>query len=612
MNQAEQVELPASSAAEVHSGQAGVDSIARGERLSLAAKLVYGAPNLALGATAIPILINMPKFYADVVTVPLAYLAIAIAATRCLDAIIDPSIGLISDRTRTRWGRRRPYIFVGAPLGGLAFWALMSPPPYLSGFGGAVWFTATSMLCSFFLTIALLPHYALGAEMSLDYRERNSLFGAREAFGVLGTILAAAAPGLLMQHFRWSDRLVFSRLGLAFTITMIGLCWLMVAVVRERPEFRQQPPNSLVPGVRRALRNRPFMILLASYIAYTIGSGMGPILLPFFITYVLQPAHPTLWLSIILLAYLGIGFAFIPVGVFAARRWGKLPTLVACYLVGISSAISILLVVGKGDTSRFLLLVIVGATAFGASGFLPQSMQAEVIDYDELYTGRRREAQYAGFWSILPKLAAIPSAALPIALLAGLGYVPNVVQSREVSHAIRILYTLGPAVAAVASLAIVSRFPITAENHVLILAGIDRHKRAQDAIDPLSGRNIPPPPGDPATADDRDAWFLDNFSFRELERYLRIGSGTPLWDVSRAAAVSFAVCVGMGYVALHRMGVAGDPGAIASLCVVGCGFALALFLFHLLRIGPAHRLAAEGVANAAIRAHLENCRQGHI
>jgi len=98
---------------------------------------------------------------------------------------------LISDHTHSRWGRRRPYIFVGAPLGGLAFWALMSPPAHLKGFGGVVWFTATSILCSLFLTIALLPHYALGAELSLDYNERNSLFGARESFGVLGTIIAA-------------------------------------------------------------------------------------------------------------------------------------------------------------------------------------------------------------------------------------------------------------------------------------------------------------------------------------------------------------------------------------------------------------------------------------
>jgi Na+/melibiose symporter-like transporter len=196
----------------------GLASPAVTKPLPLMTKVLYGAPNLAAGAMAIPLLINMPKFYADVVAVPLAYLAIAIAATRCLDAIIDPSIGLISDRTRSRWGRRRPYIFAGAPLGGLAFWALMSPPAYLSGFGGAVWFTAMSMLCSLFLTITLLPHYALGAELSLDYHERNSLFGAREAFGVLGTIIAAAAPGFLMQRFGWGDRTVFSQLGLAFTM----------------------------------------------------------------------------------------------------------------------------------------------------------------------------------------------------------------------------------------------------------------------------------------------------------------------------------------------------------------------------------------------------------
>ena len=365
--------------------------------------------------------------------------------------------------------------------------------------------------------------------------------------------------------------------------------------------------------MRRALRNRPFTILLVSYVAYTIGSGMGPILLPFFITYVLQPAHPALWLSMILLAYLGIGFVFIPVGVLAAKRWGKLPTLVGCYLVGISTAIAILLVVGKGDTSRFLWLITIGATAFGASGFLPQSMQAEVIDYDELYTGRRREAQYAGFWSILPKLAAIPSAALPITLLAWLGYVPNAVQSAVVSHAIRILYTLGPAVAAVASLAIVSQFPITADNHALILLGIERHKRGENALDPLNGRHIPAPQvRDTSEVDDESAWFLDNFSVRELERFLSRGSQTPIRDVSCAATLSLAASLVMAYVALNRMGIAGDPGAIASVCVVCCGFALALFLFHLLRINPARRLATGAVSNAAIQAHLDNCRQGHI
>jgi GPH family glycoside/pentoside/hexuronide:cation symporter len=83
--------------------------------------------------------------------------------------------------------------------------------------------------------------------------------------------------------------------------------------------------------------------------------------------------------------------------------------------VGISALLLIFLLVDKRDTDRYLLLVWMPATAFGRQRILPPSTQAEVIDYDELHTGRRREAQYAGFWSILPKLAAILGAALPIA-----------------------------------------------------------------------------------------------------------------------------------------------------------------------------------------------------
>jgi GPH family glycoside/pentoside/hexuronide:cation symporter len=583
-----------------------------GKRLPLAIKLIYGAPNLAFGATAIPILINMPKFYADVVGVPLAYLAVAIAATRCLDAIIDPCIGLMSDRTHSRWGRRRPYILVGAPFGGLGFCALMSPPICLGGWGGAVWFTASSMVCSLFLTIALLPHYALGAELSLDYNERNSLFGAREGFGVLGTIVAAGAPGLLMQRFGWSDREVFARLGLLFTILLVSLCWMMVVVIGERPEFRQQPPTPLVPGVRRAMRNRPFKILLASYIANTIGSGMGPILLPFFISYVLQPPHPEVWLSVVLLAYLGIGFFFIPVGVLAARRWGKLPTLAVCYLIGIAASLLILATVGPGDTTRFLLLVMIAATAFGASGFLPQSMQAEVIDYDELHTGRRREAQYAGFWSILPKLAAIPSAVLPIALLARLGYVPNVVQNGEVVHAIRLLYTLGPAVAAIASLALVSTFPINAKNHADILRGIESHRRGENAVDPLTGCELPPPVSDDLQdVDESRSWFLDNFSQRELQQFLERSSKVT-WKVRGAFGLSAAAFLVMSFLAVHRIGIVKVAGATASLYVVGAGFALTVSLFHVLRLGAAKHLTEQAVSKEQVRAHLDRCRLGRI
>src|SRR5207253_2528676 len=207
--------------------------------------------------------------------------------------------------------------------------------------------------------------------------------------------------------------------------------------------------------------------------------------------------------------------------------------------------------VGRRNATLLLVLVSLAAIPFGAGVFLPPSMQAEVIDYDELYTGRRREAQYAGFWSILAKLAAIPSAALPIALLASLGYVPNAVQSPQVISAIRILTNLGPAIAAAISFAIVYRFPINAQNHVAILEGILRHRRGENAIDPLTGREVAPP--GIGFVDEASGWFLDNFSTHELQRFLDRGSPRPLWDVGRAAALSLAVFAMLVLLTLRQM-----------------------------------------------------------
>src|SRR5262249_22835829 len=154
--------------------------------------------------------------------------------------------------------------------------------------------------------------------------------------------------------------------------------------------------------------------------------------------------------------------------------------------------------------------------------------------------GRRREAQYAGFWNILFKLAAIPSAALPIALLASLGYVSNAPQTHEVISAIRILITVGQAAATTVALVIAHWFPINVDNHKAILDGIERHKRGENAIDPLTARVIPPPA---SQADEASGWFLDNFSSRELERFLTRGSQQLAADVWRATGLSLAICL---------------------------------------------------------------------
>jgi glycoside/pentoside/hexuronide:cation symporter, GPH family len=572
------------------------------EHLSWRLKLLYGAPNFAGAALIIPILVNMPKFYADVVAVPLGYLAIAIALARSLDAMSDPTVGWLSDHTRTRLGRRRPYLLVGPPLCGIAFYLMLSPPAAMPQLSAAVWFGATFILFFIFHTIYVLPHYALGAELTLDYNERSSLFSVRESFTILGTIVASAAPGLMTAGLGWSERRVYSFVGVVFAILLTSLYWLLAWRVRERPQFATRESNPLVPGVRRALRNRPFRILLASYIVSSITGAIPATLLPFFNAYVIEARNPAVWLSIELVGYFGTGALCLPMWVAISRRFGKLNAWLLSFLMGITGG-GAMFFLGKGQTVWLLILICWAGASFGAGLFLPPSMQADVIDYDELYTGKRREGQYTAFWSILPKFVAIPSAALPLAILGEIGYIPNAVQSPEVIFAIRVIFALMPAVAAVLSFIIAWRFPITEKIHRDILLGIDLHNRGEPAVDPMTGRVVAPP--NAREVDDETGWFLDYFSPGELRRYLDKGALSPIRDVALAAGVSIGVSVAAAAIAIVRMhDLATQPGATVSLSVVAAGFALAVFLFHMLRFSSARRLASGAVPAAVVRAHL--------
>ena len=116
------------------------------------------------------------------------------------------------------------------------------------------------------------------------------------------------------------------------------------------------------------------------------------------------------------------------------------------------------------------------------------AIQADVIDYDELYSGRRREAQYGGIWSVMQKFTVIPSMSIPLAVLASIGYEPNVEQSDGVKLAIRSIFALAPAVTGLLALAMAWFYPITEDVHRRILGAIEQHKRGEPGIDPLTGQ----------------------------------------------------------------------------------------------------------------------------
>jgi len=567
-------------------------------KLSTTQKLIYSAPTFAGAAVAIPLLVLLPKFYSDVVLVPIGYIALAIAIARALDAMVDPAIGWLSDRTHSRMGRRRPYILLGAPLCAIALYFMLAPPQSLEPAQAGVWFGVTFALYFFFHAVYEIPYLGLGAELTSDYHERSSLFGWRTAFLIAGTIAATVLPVALSGR---GPRGAMAGVGATFAVTLVVLFLVLVSTLRERAATRQAH-TALVPGVRIAMRNRPFMILFLTFLIASLPAAIPALLLPYYVDYVIDPPDTQKTLSFFLFLYFVTSFVCVPGWVAAARRFGKLKTWIASFGIGISAGIG-LFFAGKGDVAWVATLHVWAGIAFGAGFLLVPAMQADVIDYDELHTGQRREAQFTAFWAMVPKLVAIPGAALPIAVLAQLGYVPNQDQTPSVLLGIRVLYAIVPASCATIALIFARLYPVTQEVHAKILAGIAAHRRGENATDPLTGRVIPPPSA--RAVDPQTAWFLDYFSPAELRGVAERGPG----GLRARIGVKSAACLGLFAAAviscITTLGSAHEaPGLLPVMSVVFAGFALTGAVFHAMRLRPASELEARAIPADLIRAHL--------
>ena len=583
-------------------------------RLPLGIKLAYGLPSFAGAAMAVPIAVHMTKFYSDTVGVALGFIALAQALARAFDAITDPLMGWISDRTKTRWGRRRPWIFVGAPIATIFFIALFAPPEQLSPLEGAAWFTAT--IFGFFVlnTIYGIPHYALGPELTRNYHERNSLFAWREGCIMLGTMVAAAAPSIMVARLTASgveqsvaERDAYFQGAVVFSVVMVGLFWWMCYRVPENPAYYGRKSNPLVPGVRRVLRNRPFRILLICYLIVSITGAIPGIFLPYYLQYVLGLEDWISHLGTMLLAYFGSGLISVPLfWLRLTRRFGKKPVWLSNFVLAMAATLSLYAIpdfwTGRDAILPVYLVLIWAGTAFGCGFVLGPSMQADVIDYDELYTGRRREAQYGALWAIMTKFAVIPSASIPLSILAAVSFEPNVEQSETVIWTIRAIYGLAPATISFLAMCIAFLFPINERIHADILAGISAHQIGRSARDPLTGRDLPPP--EDRGLDEDTGWYLDHFSPGELRRALRRGHWTLrrdawLWTGVSAGATAFATLYGV-----QSLGdFAAQPGPDVVVAVMVAGLGLTGVCFHLVRVRAAGKAAQ--VPADDVRVHLE-------
>jgi len=446
------------------------------DRLSVSQITSYSLPSFSNAMIMMTVAIFLPNFYTDELGITAGMLSWVFLIARIWDAITDPIMGHISDRTRTRWGRRRPYFLLSALPVWLFFYFIWSPSTSLSVNGVFLHLLAFYLLLYTFWTVFNIPYVSLGMELTPNYHERSRLFGLRQIFMLVGTVFGTLAPAFFAGIV--GDKLNgYSRMALVIGGVNALLIVVMFFTVRERVDSAKKEIYPFIKGLGVTFRNRAFIILLLSYLTSMIGASFLSPLTIYFGKYVIQAD----WASkYIVIDYLAGSFLSIPIWIRMSRKIGKNKTWSIAMALGAVGSVIAFIIYHDGTWLRWFIFAFLLGMAAGCSMTLGPSIQADVIDSDELETGTRREGAFVGVWSFLDKAAVGLAVFIGLQGLDFIGYTPNIVQSPAVILGMKFLYTLLPGVLYGVAVIIFQKFPITQEVHAGIRAQLDARNKASE------------------------------------------------------------------------------------------------------------------------------------
>ncbi|MCU0484864.1 MAG: glycoside-pentoside-hexuronide (GPH):cation symporter [Anaerolineales bacterium] len=382
------------------------------------------------------------------------------------DAFNDPLFGYWSDRTRSRFGRRRIYLLVTAIPLALVTWLQFSLPTGLTGISAFLAVLFTFWLKDTCVTLAIVPYYAMTAEVTRDYRERSNIVLYRGLASVVGYILGAAVittvvgvfkgVGMNLQH-AWS-----TAAALYGSIAMVTL--LITALsIRENPELAGEL-SSIPPlkGIMLCFNNKPFVLLMIVFLLGSFAFTAQSALLPYLIQYQLGMAEQTS--TILTLSLLTMALFLYPAKLLADRI-NKGPTYALGMLtVSVTLLLAFAFLPAHPSPLIYVVAVLLGI-GFSTQWVIPNAMLPDVIEYDQKMTGERREGTYNGISNFMSKFSVALGIAVPSWALNWFGYIPNAAQTEQALFGIRFFYAVLPSIALLACLPILFRYPITRQMH---------------------------------------------------------------------------------------------------------------------------------------------------
>lgn len=464
------------------------------DRMTFATKLAYGAGDAGAAITSIMLLSYLSPFLTDV-----AHLSPGLAGQSQLvgkiwDAVNDPMVGVLSDRgqifsdkIRQRWGRRYPWMLWGAiPFG--VFFALewIVPFPETNQWGLFAFYTLISILFNTFFTVVNLPYTALTAELTQDYHERTSLSSFRFTFSIGGSIVALLLARTVFQNIQ-NPATQYLTIGvICAVLSILPIFWCVFgtyarsqAVLAQYPEEAAPVTGSLISELRIVFSNRPFLFVVGIYLCSWFSVQLTAAVIPYFVvSYMRLPQQDS---PLVILAVQGTALAMLSVWNRISQKVGKKAAYLlgtSCWLIGQIG----LFLLQPGQTTLMYVFAVLAGIGVSTAYLIPWSMLPDVIEFDELRTGQRREGIFYSLMVFLQKICLGFAVAGVLQSLESSGYlrptvaIPIPIQPEAVLTAIRLAIGPAPTISLIIGLILAYFYPITREMHQQIVLQLQERR----------------------------------------------------------------------------------------------------------------------------------------
>jgi oligogalacturonide transporter len=458
------------------------------ERLTLWQKIGYGLGDTYGGGASTLVGFYYLYFLTDVVRINPALAGVVILVSKIYDSVTDPFEGILSDRTRTRLGRRKPYLLAGIPFIFLSFFLLFFPYNSPDETQRFILVIASYLFFSTVVSIVMLNYNALHSELTLDYNERTALSSMRILFSTISSILCALLPLEIVKGFadvRQGYIVMALSFGIFFALPMIAT----IFSVRERAEFQKKPAPFEWKTFFTPFRMRTFVYSLLMYLMAFVAIDTLSSVLVYYMKYYLQRGGEANYVSGALLV---AQVAILPVFSAISRRIGKAKS----YMLGAflwMAAMLFSLLMGPQNPSWFIYVfaVIVGFST-GGIVVMMYAIFPDIPDVDELASGQRREAMFSALVTFLRKLSSALAIFIVSQVIAAVGYVPplqevvggatKLVEQAQPANfllALRLIFAFVTPALLAGALIFAARYPLTPERHARLNEVLARRRAGQ-------------------------------------------------------------------------------------------------------------------------------------